>query len=320
MLLERLSELVAPSGYEDEVRNFIVNELNGKVDSLNSDKMGNVIANKNGKRKKIIISTHMDETGFIITGFNKEGTLRIASLGDENRDMVSKGVLVGTKKLLGVIGAKAIHLQTKEERSKSITLDRCCIDIGAETEFESREYIELGDFAVYDTRFQEMGTNRLKGKGFNGRVGCSMLIELLQESESNNIQGIFTTQSLVGYRGAYAAAYELEGDLLINLDVVESTDLPGVDDVNISIDKGPVLYLKEKNRDIRALAEKIGIPYQLINDKIYNDSNAYKMELMSTNVINILVPCRYVDSYASIISKKDYEDTKNLINSFLKEN
>lgn len=320
MLLDRLSEIAAPSGYESEVRKFILNELKGKVNSLKVDKMGNVIAEKIGAKKRIIISTHMDEAGFIITGFNKEGTLRIDALGDENRDMVSKGVLVGKKKIRGIIGAKAIHLQTKEERSKGATLDRCCIDIGAETESEAREYIELGDFAVYDTKFQRINTTRLKGKAFNGRIGCSMLIELLQEIDSSNIYGIFTSQSLVGYRGAFTAAYGLKGDLLINIDIWESNDLPGVDDVNISIDNGPVLFLKEKNEAIRAIAESKGIPYQLINEKVNNDSNAYKMELMSTNVINVLIPCRYVDSYASIISEKDYESTKSLINSFLKEN
>ena len=199
MFLDRLSEISAPSGFEGEVRNFILNELSGKIDSLKFDKMGNVIVNKTGTKKKVIISTHMDEAGFIVTGFNKDGTLRIAALGDENRDMVSKGVLVGEKKLQGVIGAKAIHLQTKEERSKGAALDRCCIDIGAELESDARSYIELGDFAVYDTKFQRINNTRLKGKAFNGRVGCSMLIELLQENDDRNIYILYPWQVITFY-------------------------------------------------------------------------------------------------------------------------
>ena len=121
MLLEKLSNAISPTGFEGEVRNFLKDEISSYVDEIKIDKMGNLITHKKGNGPKILIDAHMDEVGFILTGFNEDGTLRFSSLGGVNSKVVpSKVVYIGENMIPGVIGLKPIHLQGKEERKKAL--------------------------------------------------------------------------------------------------------------------------------------------------------------------------------------------------------
>ena len=90
MLLEKLCNATGPSGFEGEVREIIKEEIKNYVDEVKVDVMGNIIAHKKGKGKKVLIDAHMDEVGFIITGYNEDGTLRFEALGGINGKVLSE--------------------------------------------------------------------------------------------------------------------------------------------------------------------------------------------------------------------------------------
>ena len=119
-LLKKLCNAYGPSGMEDEVRDIIIDEIKDFCDSYEVDKVGNLIAFKKGKKdtgKKILLSAHMDEIGFMIRKLTEEGYAYCDEIGGVEREVVGgKRILIGTQKELGVICAKAIHLQKQEEK------------------------------------------------------------------------------------------------------------------------------------------------------------------------------------------------------------
>ncbi len=133
-LLKKMSEINAVSGNENDIRNLIIAEIKDNVDDITVDTMGNVIAYKKGSDsgKKIAVAVNMDEPGFIISGVTEKGYLKFKAVGNiDPRKIISKKVVIGADKIKGVIGMKAIHLQTKSERENVVAASKLFIDIGA---------------------------------------------------------------------------------------------------------------------------------------------------------------------------------------------
>ncbi|SKA79297.1 endoglucanase [Clostridium sp. USBA 49] len=333
MLLEKLSNAAGPSGYEGNVRNIIKEEVKKYVDEVKVDNMGNIIAHKKGNKNsknKVIIDAHMDEVGFIITGYNEDGTLKFYSLGGISGNILpSKVVLIGDNKIPGVIGFKPIHLQSSEERKKAVSYSDCCIDIGSKSKEETEKLIEIGEFAVFDTEFSEFGNGLYKGKAFDDRIGCAVLIEALKENYECDIYGVFNVQEEVGERGAFVSAFNIKADIGIVLEGTICADMPNVLKHlrATEIGKGPAISIMDKtsifNNDIAMEIMKVcdekKIPYQK-RRAIAGGNDAYAIQSSGegAKVATISVPCRYIHSSVSLASKSDYENTVKLLIEYLK--
>lgn len=330
MLLEKLCNATGPSGYEGDIRNIIKEELKSYVDEIKVDKMGNIIAHKKGDGKKVIIDAHMDEVGFIITGYNEDGTLRFDCLGGINSKIIpAKVVFIGEKRIPGVIGLKPIHLQDAEERKKGISYSQCCIDIGSHSKEETKKQVSLGDFAIFDTEFSEFGEGLLKGKAFDDRMGCAVLVEILKENYDCDLYGVFNVQEEVGERGAFVAAYNVKADIGIALEGTICADMPNIPSHMraTEIGKGPAISIMDKtslfddglSQEIIKTAEDAGIPYQLRRAIAGgNDAGAIHMSGEGAVVATVSVPCRYIHSSISVASRNDFENTKKLMVEFIK--
>lgn len=330
MLLEKLCNSSGPSGFEGDVRKIIIEEVKPFVDEIKVDKMGNVIVHKKGNGKKVVVDAHMDEVGFIITGFNKDGTLRFAPIGGINGKVIpAKVVLIGDKKLPGVIGLKPIHLQSKSERTKAISYNDCSIDIGAKDETEARANVDLGEYVVFDITMEEFGEGLIKGKAFDDRMGCYMLIELLKEQYDCDLYGTFTVQEEIGDRGAYVSAYNVMADIGIALEGTICADMPSVP-IHLSatqVGKGAAISIMDKTsifnddiaRDIIAVAEEEKIPCQRRRAIAgSNDAGAIIMAGQGAKVATLSIPCRYIHSSISVASKSDIENSIKLLKAYLK--
>ena len=136
MLLETLSNAFGPSGCEDEVRRILARALRDKVDDLQIDALGNLIAYKQvtgpEPRLKVMIDAHTDEVGLMITRIEKNGLLGFRAVGGiDPRLLMAKGVIVGEQRIPGVITAPPIHLTKPEQRNQVAKIDQLVIDIGA---------------------------------------------------------------------------------------------------------------------------------------------------------------------------------------------
>ena len=155
-LLKKMSEINAVSGNENDIRNLIIAEIN-------------VIAYKKGSDsgKKIAVAVNMDEPGFIISGVTEKGYLKFKAVGNiDPRKIISKKVVIGADKIKGVIGMKAIHLQTKSERENYVT---------------------------FDTEFMPIGSN-VKGKALDRSGICTSLINAIEKEYKYDTYMCFLVQ------------------------------------------------------------------------------------------------------------------------------
>jgi len=330
MLLEKLSNASGPSGFEGEVREIIKDEIKNYVDEIKVDVMGNVIAHKKGNGKKVLIDAHMDEVGFIITGYNEDGTLRFESLGGINGKVIlSKVVLIGKNKIPGVIGFKPIHLQNGDERKKNVKASMCCIDIGLSSKEETKKLIKLGEFVVFDMKYGEFGDNLIKGKAFDDRLGCAVAIEILKENYNCDLYVSFNVQEEVGERGAYVSAFDIQPEIGIALEGTICADMPNIPKHlrATEIGKGPALSIMDKTsifsdeifKAIIKVAADKEIPYQLRRAIAGgNDAGAILMSGEGAKIATVSVPCRYIHSSVSVASLEDYKNTVRLMIEWLK--
>ena len=331
MLLKRLTEASGVSGNEKEVRNIILEEIKDFVDEINVDRLGNIIAYKRGKNnpKKLMLTAHMDEVGLMITHIDDMGLLKFTTVGGiDKRILVSKPVIIGKDKIPGVIGAKPIHLQKKEEWKKALDMDKLYIDIGVDTREEAEKLINIGDYVAFDSEYVEFGEKLVKAKALDNRVGCCLLIELIKEIEDVDFYAVFTVMEEIGLVGAGPAAYRVNPDIGIILEGTLCYDMPKLDShlIPTTLHKGPAISLIDKttlfNRDFRQkivkIAEENNIPYQYRKTAMGgNDSGKIHISKEGSITAAISVPCRNIHSPTSVMSKNDYENTFKLLKAIL---
>ncbi len=331
MLLKRLTDALGVSGNEKEVRDIILNEIKDYVDNIKIDIMGNIIAYKKGKRNDInvAIAAHMDEVGLIVKGIDDKGLLKFAPIGGmDARILVSKQVIVGKSRLNGVIGAKAVHMKKSDERKKALSIDNLYIDIGCKSKEEAEKLIHIGDYIGFCSEYTEFGRNRIKAKALDDRVGCAMLIELLKNDAPVNVTGIFTVQEEVGLRGAEVAANQVDVDLAIVLEGTTCSDIINVEPhLQVTeLDKGPAISLMDRtsiyNRKFVDMlvqtAEEHKITWQYRRSTFGgNDAGKFHTSKTGTPCVSIAVPCRYIHSPVSVLSKDDYNNCKELLFKFV---
>jgi tetrahedral aminopeptidase len=328
MLLQQLAELSGPSSYEDEVRQYIKKELLNVGLQPSADALGNVFATKGSGKVRVLLTAHMDEVGLMITGIEKNGLLKFQTLGGiDLRFLVSKNIIIGSKKTLGVIGAKAIHLQEPEEREQALKLKDLFIDIGAKNKEDALKYISLGDFAVLHSEFLDKEKVYI-GKAFDDRAGCAELLEILKEDFPCTIHAAFTVQEEVGLRGAMVAAQHFESDFAIVLETTAAYDTRDEKYLSATmLHKGPALTVidartvasKELTDRIAKIAELNNIPYQYRGSANGgNDAGSIHISREGIPTAIVSLPCRYIHTPYSMISKEDLCNTVNLLKIFLK--
>lgn len=333
MYLKELTELHGGAGYEDAVRDFIVEKIKDKSDELYVDTIGNLIAVKHSKNKdpkKVMVCAHMDEVALIVTKITDEGFLKFDTLGGiDTSVLVSKKVLVnGT--LPGVIGAKAIHLQKKGERTSAMEIENLYIDIGAKDKKSAEKHVAIGDCAVFDSEYTEYGDGFIKAKALDDRLGCAALIELFDEDYDFDLYGAFTAQEETGLRGAQIAVKRICPDFALVLETTACNDTHGGTerDKSTIAGNGVVLsfadlrtyYDKEILKDVVSVAGKHNIPYQFKKTVSGgNDAGAIHLSCGGIKTVTMSVATRYIHSPSSVIKKSDYEAMKKLAKKYLQE-
>lgn len=331
MLLARLTEVNGAPGQEGEVRDLIRAEIAPYAHEIKTDALGNLFAikNPNAPGPKVMLAAHMDEVALMIVGIEGNGYLKFRPIGGvDPRVLVAKTVVVGPKKIPGVIGSKPIHLQRPEERQRALTIQELLIDIGAKSKEEAERQVKLGECAYFTTKYEELEGGKIKAKALDDRVGCALAIRLLQEDVSFPLIAAFTVQEEVGLRGAGVATYQIEPDLALILEGTTASDVPGTNEHKhaTSVGQGPSITVIDRSviphpplvQELFALAEEKGIKVQVRrNTAGGTDAGQIQMTKEGTKVAVIAVPCRYIHSPASVMSKDDFEGAYQLVKSYL---
>jgi len=320
--LKTLCYLSGASGYEDEVRDYILERVMPYSNSIITDSMGNLIITKKGKKsidKKVLICAHMDEVGIIITGIDDDGYLRFDFLGGvDRRVIIGKRVYIGKDRVHGVVGIKAYHHVSKEEEKSVPKLDELYIDIGAKSKEEAKELVSLGDAGVFEDSVLEFGDGFLKAKAIDDRVGCAAIIKLIESELPCDCTFAFTVQEEVGTRGAKIVSSRINPDIAIVLESTTAADLPGVPDskricalgggiVIPFMDKGTV-YSRGLYKMLTELADKNDIKWQTKTSIAGGtDASVIQRSGVGVDTIAISAPVRNIHSPASIAKISDFE-------------
>ncbi len=336
-MLKKLTEVYAPSGCEEPVREIITSMLEGYVDELHIDRMGNLIALKKGLsgKPKILLDAHMDEIGMIVKYIDDKGFIRFSYTGGFfDQTVLNQRVVILTKNgpIPGVIGAKPPHLMTQEEKEKIVKRSDMFIDIGAENRLEAERLgVRIGDHITWTAGFIELAGDKLVSKAFDNRVGCAILIKILQELKTDTpVYGVFTVMEEIGLRGAKTAAFKIEPDTALVFDIAAAGDHPNIKEgeAPIRVGGGPVIGVADGSRAnlggglithplIRRIlietAEENNIPYQLyVFEGGTTDGTVIALSRAGVPTGLISVPVRYAHTTSELLSLSDVENSIKL--------
>lgn len=318
--IKALCALPGPSGREDAVRAYIRRSASDYADEIIEDPMGNLLVFKKGEKSSsgpVMLAAHMDEVGVIITAIQDDGYLKFDFIGGvDRRVVIGKRVFIGDGLMPGVIGVNAVHLTSPEERKKIPKLKELSIDIGAGSREEAEKHVRLGDTGVFEPSITELGNGFIKAKALDDRIGCAVMLSLLQDTLPVDTWFAFTAQEEVGCRGAAVAAYRIKPSVAIVIEGTTAADLPsqkGSDKVCIP-GRGPVIpfmdrgavYDRKLFEELTKLADENGIPWQT---KTYvsggTDASAIQRSGEGTRVAAISAAVRYIHSPSSVVYIND---------------
>lgn len=328
-MLKDLCLLNGTSGREDAVRNYIIEKIKDKYE-YSVDALGSVIAFKKGKKapdKKVLVAAHTDEVGFIITDITDDGYLRFAPVGGIDAAVVL-GRRVDINGIKGVVGAKAVHLLSDDEKKNEPAFDKLAIDIGAADKAEAEKAVSLGDCAYFASDYCEFGDGFIKSKALDDRIGCMLMIELINSDLEYDTYFCFNVQEEVGLRGSGCSAYAVKPDVAVILESTTAADIDGVTggDKCCVLGKGPVVSFMDGrtiyDKQIFDLAFEVAKENNIkiqTKTKIAggNDAGAIQKSGAGCRVAAVSLPCRYIHSGSSVVKIGDIEETRRFLPLFL---
>ena len=323
--LQHLNACFGLSGDETEISTALEKLAMPYVDECRRDTMGNLICRKKGAGPRIMFAAHMDSIGCMVTHIEKEGFLRFVKVGGLHApDLLSTPVRFKNG-VCGVIAAQ------KSADLKNLSLDDLYIDIGAHDSEEAGAMVQVGDAAVFDTRSYWAG-DRLVSPYMDNRISCVVLLmamEQLQQS-NNDLYFVFTSQEEVGLRGAKTAAYAIDPDYGIAVDVTVSNDEAESKHTSssrlgagaaIKVMDGSVISHPQMVTMLRDSAKERGIEVQTdIIQSGGTDAGAIHTTRIGVLTGGISVPCRYIHSPQEMVDRGDVEACARLVAAFAERN
>ena len=314
-LIRQLVESYGPSGCEGATRALIEGFIAPYADDIRIDVMGNLIAHKagNGKGKKVMIAAHMDEIGLIVTHIDQKGFVRFGPIGG-----VQALTCVGGRVRFGNGAQGVIMCENWFKDRKMPEWTQLYMDVGATSPDDCP--VKVGDAAGFVRPMTEMG-NRLVAKSMDDRIACAVVAQTMMEIEStsNDLYFVFTTQEEVGVRGATTAAYAIEPEIGIAVDVTATGDTPECVPMAVALGDGPAVKVMDRGalshpgvKDwMMRTAQANGIPYQ-IEVLQFGGTDASAMQMTRAGVAAgcLSIPARYVHTPSETV---DYNDVLNSV-------
>jgi len=323
------------SGYEESVQE-VVREYAGRcADDVSTDVHGNVIAVSGpGREPRVMLEGHCDQLGMLVSHVDDAGFLYFQTVGGwDPQQLVGQRVHVWTASgpVGGVISRKAIHLLTDEEKKVVADPKDMWIDIGAVDKADAESVVTIGDSVTVRLGIEELRNGRANAPAMDNRTGVWVVFEALRRASEREITcSLFaasTVQEEIGLRGARTAAYGIDPQVAVAVDVTHATDCPGVDKRQrgaIELGKGPVI-LRGPNINprvgerLRAVAGEREIPFQVaaLGRAAPNDSNVLQISRAGVATGLVQLPNRYMHSAVETMSLDDLDRAADLLAAFV---
>ena len=336
--LYKLLEIESPTGFEMPLQRIWANSLRSVAEEVNCDAYGSTWGKLSGKTKrKVILSAHADEIGFIVKYIGEDGLISLERIGGIDVSIASARRLkfLGEKgKVFGVIGNIAIHLRKDKSKSATTPMHELWVDVGVDSLAKAKKLgIRVGTPAVYVDGPQDLGKDRIVSRALDNRIGSYIISEAFRKVANSrktlnfDLFALNTTQEEIGGHGAKMSAYRLDPDLVICIDVTHATDVPGIDvkqHGQVTLGGGPTVsdgssnhpLICEKLREV-AKKQKISLQQESAgsytstdNDSFFNVKNGIPSALVS-------VPLRNMHSPVETVHQRDVQNTIDLLAEFV---
>jgi tetrahedral aminopeptidase len=335
--LEKLMGVWCPSGFEEQAQDVIRERVAGRAEEVRTDVHGNVLSAVNPEGTlRVMLAGHVDEIGLMISHIDDAGFLYFQPIGDVDTNVIAgQRVIVHTAggPIQGVIGRKAIHLMTEEERRVAPKLDDLFIDIGAKNGKEARAKVRVSDPATIDVSMKFLLNNRVASRAFDDRAGAFVvtetLLELAKRKPKVAVWSVTTVQEEIGLRGSKTSAFGIDPHVGIAVDVGHSSDWAGADrekrklgDVKLGL--GPILCrgpninpLVIEGLEATAKARKIPYQFQAEPRATGTDANSLQVNRSGVAAALVSVPNRYMHTPVEMVSLDDLDSTIRLLTEYI---
>ena len=331
---KELVETPSPSGFEQPAQRVIRRELEGVVDQLQTDVMGNVIARVDGidaDAPRVMLAGHCDEIGFMVQYIDDNGFIYFGPIGGVDAHLVPGqrvNVHTAAGPVLGVVGKKPIHLMEPKDRETVVKLKNQFIDIGCADRKSAQELVAIGDPVTFAVGLERLQGDRVTSRAFDDKMGAFIVARVLQEvrrrgSAPVHLYGVSTVQEEVGLRGGKTSAYGVDPDVGLAVEVGFATDFPDVDKKEIGeikVGQGPVIARGPNINPmlfelLTTTAREDNIPFQVmaIPRATGTDANVIQLNRSGVAAGLVSIPLRYMHSPVEVLSLSDVEHAVQLL-------
>jgi len=330
----KLTEVDAPSGYEEPMMRHMLSELTPLCDEVHITPRGNVVGVQKGtdsSAPSVAIEAHMDQVGFIVANIDDRGFIRFRRIGGAlERTLMGQHVRAVTDKgpVTGVIGQKPGHITTPEEARTVPPIMSMFIDIGAKSREEVRSMgIDIGTPMVWAAPPVELANGLIASPGVDDKAGLTSLIAVADLLKDVKIPATVYYLAVVeeenGLRGAYSVLYDLDVDMAVAIDTTSAGYQPEVNmrDLYYEVGKGPAIHYGEQGRGrvnvvhhhrvrewLKGAADAEGIHYQENFQFGGTDAGAMAKTRAGIPTASIALPRRYSHSPIEAFYISDLEN------------
>ncbi|SEO70958.1 endoglucanase [Halogranum amylolyticum] len=320
--LESLLTTPSPSGFEAAGQRVWVDYVSEFTDEVTTDAYGNAVAvhEGSGDGPDLVFAGHADEIGYIVRDVTEDGFLRLGPIGGVDRT-VSKGQHVtvhGEEAVPGVVGQTAIHLRDVGEE-KYEDVQEQFVDVGADSEAEARELVEVGDPVTVTTQVRRLAGTRLAARGMDNRIGTWAAAEgfrrAVEADVDTTVYAVSTVQEENGLQGAKMVGFDLDPDAVVAVDVTHATDNPDIESERrgpVELGDGPVIARGSANHPklvdlARSAAADEGIDVQLqaTGVRTGTDADAFFTSRGGVPSLNLGLPNRYMHTPVEVVDTDD---------------
>ncbi|MFV0499667.1 MAG: M42 family metallopeptidase [Bacilli bacterium] len=330
--LQTLCDLDAVAGHESEVRNYMKASMQEMNYEIIQDKLGSIFAykpSKNPNAPTVMIAGHMDEVGFIVTGYTKHGLLKIHPLGGfwSQVLLTMRVTVTNTKgdKYHGVVSTIAPHLLTPELRKVPFELAKMEVDCGFIDDEDAKNKVSIGSIITPEKNFKQLGNHRFISKAFDNRYGCAMTLDILETIQSKefdvNLYIGATVQEETGLKGAITSANMIKPDIFIAVDASPARDTAGDTNELGRLGMGYLVRHFDRtfihNSSFKKYISNLANKHNILSQDYFSPggTDAGAVHVSNDGVISTIIgiPSRNIHTSSSIIDIRDYDQAKKII-------
>jgi tetrahedral aminopeptidase len=331
--LKQLISSPGLSGYETPVRQIIEETWKPLTDELSISRIGSLHGFKRGSqtgdpRKSILIATHMDAIGMMVTRI-VDGFLYVTEIGGiDARVLPGQPVTVfGRAELPAVVVSPPNFLLPPNAQNGVVPLEKMMIDTGLPARKVS-QLVRPGDLVAFAQPPLELGSDILAGHSLDNRASVAALTHCLEGLQTRrhawDVWAVATVQEEETLGGAATSAHDLRPDLAIAIDVTFGKEPNSPSHKTLDLNKGPVLGWGPNihpgiHKALKQAADRLEMSTQFEIHTRHSGTDAHMLQVAAEGIPTMVVsiPLRYMHTPVEVIHLKDVTRVGRLLAEFI---